>query len=342
LQPRFSVVMPVRNAMPFLDEAVRSILVQGRGDFEFVILDDASTDGSRERLRLWAGLDRRIRLIESERPLGPAGSSNRVALAAACPIVARMDADDVAHPDRFRRQLEVLDRHPDAVLVGSLIDSIDSAGRLVRRRDRSALLRAAPVPIPHNSIMYRADAFRRIGGYREEAAWFEDTDLFPRLAREGRILIIPRALVRRRFSGANARLREAPFSVEQAIDRYYRRSAEGGGRPGAGGAGRVAPGVILGLAAMQLWAGERPHVLSRLVRRGRLGWDRGTASALGRALWATTSPGTLRTALRLRDAWREATLGRYVDDDAVYEWRPPGSEAPKAAAAPLAPQPALT
>src|SRR4051794_20662021 len=98
--PKVSVVMPVHNAMPFLDIAVASILGQSFEDFEFVILDDASTDGSTERLREWAARDPRIRLIEEKRNLGPALSSERVAVAARAALVARMDADDISHRDR--------------------------------------------------------------------------------------------------------------------------------------------------------------------------------------------------------------------------------------------------
>src|SRR3954447_9691746 len=95
--PGVSVVMPVRNALPYLDAAVESILGQTFRDFEFVILDDASTDGSTERLRHWASRDARIRLLEESRNLGPVLSSERVARAARAPVVARMDADDISY-----------------------------------------------------------------------------------------------------------------------------------------------------------------------------------------------------------------------------------------------------
>src|SRR3954467_10112260 len=118
--PRVSVVMPVHNALPYLDAAVESILGQTFEGFEFVILDDASTDGSTERLREWAQRDRRIRLLEEKQNLGPALSSERVARAASAPIVARMDADDISYPGRLEEQLEVLDRYPGTGVVGGL------------------------------------------------------------------------------------------------------------------------------------------------------------------------------------------------------------------------------
>src|SRR6185436_7809543 len=92
--PQVSVVMPVHNALPFLDESIRSILAQTLADFEFVILDDASTDGSLEVLREWSRLDPRIQIHESKKQLGLSLSSNTVVSKARAPIVARMDADD--------------------------------------------------------------------------------------------------------------------------------------------------------------------------------------------------------------------------------------------------------
>src|SRR6267143_6361753 len=106
--PSLSVVMPVHNALPFLDESIKSILEQSLSDFEFVILDDASTDGSLARLREWARRDQRINLHESKTRLGLAGSSNAVVAKARAAIVARMDADDIAHPDRLKRQWEII------------------------------------------------------------------------------------------------------------------------------------------------------------------------------------------------------------------------------------------
>src|SRR5919112_403425 len=106
--PAVSVVMPVRNALPYL--------------------------GPTGALREWARSDARIRLFETRRRLGPAGSSNFVVREARAPLVARMDADDVAHPERLARQVEVLRNSPDVVLVAALCDGINADGRSVRPR----------------------------------------------------------------------------------------------------------------------------------------------------------------------------------------------------------------
>src|SRR4051812_39806694 len=130
-----SVVMPVHNALPHLDAAVRSILDQGHRDFEFVIYDDASTDGSTECLREWAAKDRRIRLFEGQHNLGPVGSSSFVVEHSTAPLIARMDADDLCSPDRLERQIELLRDHPEVGLVGTLFNIIDSDGRRIRGPD---------------------------------------------------------------------------------------------------------------------------------------------------------------------------------------------------------------
>src|SRR5688572_6099446 len=108
-KPLISVVMPVYNALPFLDHSINSILTQTFSDFEFVIFDDASTDGSVEQLRAWTTRDNRIKLHESKTRLGLSGSSNAVIAHARASMIARMDADDIAHPHRLARQWEIME-----------------------------------------------------------------------------------------------------------------------------------------------------------------------------------------------------------------------------------------
>src|SRR5882672_3162814 len=132
--PRVSVVMPTHNGLPFLDESIRSILDQTFNDFEFVILDDASTDGSDKVLREWEKRDNRIRLFKNNRKLGLPASSNVVVLNSSAPLVARMDADDISHPERLQRQWDIMQTQPDVVAVGTLCEGIDASGRPVRPR----------------------------------------------------------------------------------------------------------------------------------------------------------------------------------------------------------------
>src|SRR5438270_1367265 len=221
--PRVSVVMPVHNAMPYLNIAVKSILDQTFQDFEFVILDDASNDGSTQQLRDWAEHDPRIRLIEEQRRLGPALSSERVARAATAPIVARMDADDVSHPNRLGEELAVFARYPDTGIVACLCDFVDTRGRKLRGSERWRLTRRSPlVPFAHGAMMYRREVFEIAGGYRRECEYWEDQDLVTRMAMLAPVMVIPRALYQVRFSATSTRAASEPAALERAVDVMYR------------------------------------------------------------------------------------------------------------------------
>jgi glycosyl transferase family 2 len=331
---RISVVMPVRDAGPYLEQSLRSILDQSFAGFEFVIRDDGSVDGSTGILRDWAARDPRIRLFVGDSPLGPAASSNWVVSKARAPFVARMDADDISHPDRLRRQLAVLEAEPDAVLVGTLWEGIDARGRLIRPRDRWRLSRSSPfAPFPHGSIMFRREAFERIGGYRVQCNFWEDADLYIRLAPLGRLLVLPDALYLHRSSGLSTRVVSPSEEVERAVDRMYRTLGGDAGAPqdpAAPPPDRVLPMVFVSLGSTRLWAGDRPGVLGRLWRRGALGFNTGSLAVLGWALWGAVSPRSLRFVLRSMIRARDFAARRRYRDGQAYDWAP---AVPPAAAA---------
>jgi glycosyltransferase involved in cell wall biosynthesis len=322
--PPLSVVMPVFNALPYLDEAVECILRQSFADFEFVILDDGSTDGSRARLREWAARDPRIRLVGSDERLGPVGSSNRVAAEAKAPLVARMDADDLCTSDRLERQMNILAAHPDAVLVGSIYETVDRHGRVVREADYARLTRPSLfAPFSHPTIMYRRDAFERAGGYRAGAERWEDVDLYLRLAREGRMLVVAAPLVSIRLSGASSRIADRPDEVEASMDRLYRRLAEEAGTPRRDVQGKLVPESFLVGGSIRIWAGERPRSFARLLRRGALGFDLASLRMLVWSGWAEASPRSLRLFLRALLALRNRAALRRLGGARYVEWRPP-------------------
>ena len=338
------MVMPVRDAGPYLEHSLRSILGQSLADFEFVIRDDGSVDGSTEILRDWAARDPRIRLHIGERPLGPAESSNWVVRHSTAPFVARMDADDISHPDRLRRQLAVLEAEPDAVLVGTLWEGIDAKGRRIRPRDRWRLSRSSPfAPFPHGSIMFRREAFDRVGGYRLESNFWEDADLYIRLAPLGRLLVLPDALYLHRSSGLSTRVVSPSEEVERAVDRMYRTL---GGQGAAAGAepDKLLPMVFVSLGSTRLWAGDRPGVLGRLWRRGALGFNTGSLAVLGWALWGAVSPRSLRFVLRSMIRARDFAVRRRYREGQAYDWAPavPPALVEACAAAPRQPVEAET
>ena len=123
---RVSVVMPVRDGERFLVEAVESVLEQTERDLELIVVDDGSTDSTP---RLLAGVsDPRLRVLTQE-PRGLAPALNVGCSEASAPVIARMDADDVALPDRLERQLAFLDAEPEVALLGGGIVLVDEQGR---------------------------------------------------------------------------------------------------------------------------------------------------------------------------------------------------------------------
>jgi glycosyltransferase involved in cell wall biosynthesis len=310
--------MPVHNALPYLDAAVESILGQTFADFEFVILDDASTDGSNARLREWAARDNRIRLIEEPKNLGPAVSSQRVARAAAGPIVARMDADDVSLPQRLAVQLQVLDSRPDVGVVGGLFDIIDPSGRIVRGPELWRTRQPASVPpFGNGPLTYRREIFDQVGGYREECEFWEDNDLIIRMAAVTKIMIVPESVYQVRQARVSNRLLSAQKRVENAVDLMYRaRTRLEQGLPYDDllkspilEDRKVLPQVFVSLGSITLWAGGRPRLFRRLLRRGSLRFDRSSLAALIWTAWASAEPYSLRAFMRLLLFRRRLAMG---------------------------------
>lgn len=303
-KPLISVVMPVYNALPFLDDSVNSILTQTFTDFEFVIFDDASTDGSVERLRQWAARDNRIKLHESTTQLGLSGSSNAVVTHARAAIVARMDADDVAHPDRLRRQWQIIETQPDVAVVGTLCIGIGANGREVRPRDRWRLLRRSSyIPFPHGSAMFRREVFDRVGGY-DDTPGGEDQKLFSKMATQGRVLTLPDILYSYRYHTNNATL----FNGLRAVGEDHSSNGES-----------LAAFYMLG--AMRLWAGEPPKLLEPLLEKKSVKWDVKSLMIFTSALWGHVSPRSLKLCLRGSIKVRDLLAGTIVKDGKPYEWR---------------------
>lgn len=338
--------MPVHNAGRFLDAAIESICTQTFEDFEFVILDDGSDDGSGDRLRAWAARDRRIRLIGDGRRRGPAGSSNLVARAAVAPLIARMDADDVARPHRLARQLDLLRRRPSAVLIGGLFTLTDEAGRRVR--DAAYYHRGAGPLRPsfcHPSILFRAAAFQAIGGYRAACDGWEDLDLYLRLATQGEVLVLSEELIDVRLSGGTTRFRDGDRRFRAAADlmfhcmeRYRRVGSYDDVLAAAPLAPRrPTPAVFVSSGATTLWRGRRPGVLWQMLRGARFEPRLGSLTALAWAIWAEASPRSLRFVLQSLVKLRNRLAGRALADH--YVWRPAAPLARSAPARSIVPAP---
>jgi glycosyltransferase involved in cell wall biosynthesis len=322
--PTLSVVMPVHNAEPFLASSIESILHQTYRDFEFVILDDASTDGSAKILREWARRDTRIRLVESPTRLGLTGSANRVVQEARTATCARMDADDVSQPDRLAAQWAVLESRPEAVLVGTLWQGIDDRGRVIRPRDRWRLLHPnGAAPFPHGSIMFRREVFLDTGGYRPECELWEDFDLYLRMGKRGHVLVLPEALYRYRFHAGSTTLGTDADRLATAIALMHRRISH---RHVSGDhvepvRGAVSPSALLYLGLQAVWAGQSPAILRRLGQLERHRPIGPVLKLLALAVWAACSPRSLRLLLAALVWSRDRMAARLLPDGAPVPWR---------------------
>lgn len=200
--PAVSVIMAVHNGAAWVAEAVRSVLDQTMPDLELIVVDDASSDGTAGIL---AGLaDPRLRVQRTER-LGLARALNEGLRLARAPLVARLDADDVAAPDRLARQVAFMQARPEVGVLGTGAREVDAAGRawgVVRPPAADADIRRALIRrnlFVHSSVMVRRALLVDAGGYDPSFPVAQDYDLWLRLARRTRLANLPEPLVVRRL-----------------------------------------------------------------------------------------------------------------------------------------------
>jgi glycosyltransferase involved in cell wall biosynthesis len=199
--------MPVRNALPYLKEAVDSLLAQTFAEIEILALDDESTDGSGEFLE--SVKDPRMRVFRCKRQ-GVAPLRNQGLNLARGQYYAVMDADDISLPSRIERQVAFLDQNPEIVACGSQAITIDAAGDELWPSDfpRShaaifANLAACSNPMLHPATIIRVQSLSAVGGYACNRSTVEDFDLWWRLCTRGRLANHPDVLVKYRWHGAN-------------------------------------------------------------------------------------------------------------------------------------------
>ena len=198
--------MPVYNAERHIEEAVDSILNQTFGEFEFIIIDDCSTDSSYELLQRFSEKDKRIKLYKNSKNSKISYTLNRSLSIASGKYVARMDADDIALPSRFEIQLKYLENNPETALVGASLFYIDGSNNPIGSRDSicgSSLINKIieyRSPLAHPTWMFRKNVLEKIGGYREVVP-AEDYDVLLRLHSAGiRFDNVPEKLLKYRIS----------------------------------------------------------------------------------------------------------------------------------------------
>lgn len=202
--PAISVVMSVYNGEVYLAEAVESILAQTFRDFEFIIIDDGSKDRTGLMLAEYARRDERVRVVAQENR-GRAESLNRGIEMARAELIARMDADDVALPERLAQQWEFLQAHPEVGLLGTAVENIGPGGEklgtyvpVTEDGDlRQIMLQWCP--FRHPTILMRKEIALKAGGYRKALRDADDYDLWLRMAERARMANLPEPLLCYRF-----------------------------------------------------------------------------------------------------------------------------------------------
>lgn len=231
--PKMSVIMGVCNGERHLREAVESVLGQTFGDFEFIVIDDGSTDSTP---RILASFDDPRLKIHRQENAGLTKTLNRALSMAKGEYVARQDADDVSATERFEKQTGFLDANTEIALVGTWLTHVDEEGdvigvtRLPSDPDRIAAALPLSNQFCHGAIMARRSALQSVGGYREAFIYAQDYDLVLRLSERSRLSNIPEALYGHRLAldmiSMRHRGRQAAFA--ELARKLWRQRRESG------------------------------------------------------------------------------------------------------------------
>src|SRR5579863_1303919 len=219
---KLTITLPVYNGMPYVEDAVESILAQTHDDFHFLIIDDGSRDGSTEYLK--SINDSRVHLIVREnRGLG--ATLNQLFAESETEYVVRMDSDDVCAPDRLQKMVAFIDSNNDFVMAGSdqafLVDgkTLKAAPRPTDHENIRRLLLKKRPGILHPTVVVRRDAWARVGGYRLSGAG-EDLDFCLRMCDVGKVTNIPEVLYYYRLhakSISSSRRREINYGYDFGV-----------------------------------------------------------------------------------------------------------------------------
>lgn len=196
-----SIITSAQNEEKYLEATIINVLRQTMDRWEWVIVDDGSTDGTWGILSHWAEKDKRLSPLRNDRKDGLSRSLNKAIEVSRGRYIARMDADDLCRPDRLARQSLFLDLNPQVGVVGSFNHVVDEKGRVLE----TWRFQQTPEEIYytlhfqnclcHSSVMLRRDLLEEIGAYREDLTAAQDYDLWLRASRKTALYKIPEALV---------------------------------------------------------------------------------------------------------------------------------------------------
>lgn len=207
--PKISVIMSVYNGERYLREAIESVLNQSFTDFEFIIVNDASTDSSLEIIQSYD--DERIKVIDNETNIGLTKSLNKAVKQARGEYIARQDADDISLPNRLEEQLRYFEQHPEVALLGTSIYIIDENGKILGKRTLSA----DPSKnffqgswFAHGSAMFKNEVVHALGRYNELFRYCQDYELWLRIAKDYQVRGLAQRLYKLRFHDENVQFKK--------------------------------------------------------------------------------------------------------------------------------------
>lgn len=204
-KPLITVLMPAYNMEHYINQAIESILNQTFKDFEFLIIDDASSDKTRSVIKFYMKKDKRIRLIINKENSKIAWTLNKGIKEARGGIIARMDPDDISSPNRLLTQFNFLKKHPEVAIVGANIIIINGAGKVISKREypeTSVKMKALMFrysPFAHPVIMFRKNIFEEFGCYDVKMEQAEDLDLWFKIGSKYEFATVPKTLLQYRI-----------------------------------------------------------------------------------------------------------------------------------------------
>ncbi|MFC1646046.1 glycosyltransferase family 2 protein [Candidatus Omnitrophota bacterium] len=215
-KPKVSVVMPVLNGLPYLKDSIKSILTQTFTDFELVIVNDVSTDGSTELLHEYAKKDKRIRVLQNEKNMGIVFALNRGLNESIGEYIVRMDSDDIAVKNRIEKQVAVMENDPSVAVLGAAVSYIDSLGRELNVIRYCALGNGnlTRCPLLHPTVIIRKSHLERYGlCYREKYYYAQDYFLWLEIGKVGKISAINDVVLQYRITKQAGRVRELKMII---------------------------------------------------------------------------------------------------------------------------------
>lgn len=227
------ILITVYNGERFLAQTVESVIAQRFTDWRLIVVDDMSTDGTAAILADFAACDARVTVVSGPH-LGIAAAANAGLAHVTAPLLARLDGDDIALPERLKIQYDFLQQHPDILAVGSDVYLIDENNKRLHRRRAPVGWRKISETLKtrncmcHPSSMIRTSALRQIGGYRDKFKNSLDYDLWLRISEIGKIENIPQDLLLYRrhasqVSSSGNTHRQTIYSVAAATDYFLRK-----------------------------------------------------------------------------------------------------------------------